>query len=116
MDNLFLITAIGVYFSWRNRLRNKAKSKLNPIISRLAAFIVGASITALGVTWFLEFSGLLTLVGPGISREHFAGVIGIIFGPIFALFGAFVTIASLVAPIQMLEKHASKKHEDIKLW
>ena len=111
---MMILAAILLYF-WRKRIRDTEKPKLNSGFSKLIGSSFGLLMSAIGVLWFLEFSGILSSVGPGASREHFIGVVGIIFGTIFTLFGLGVFFVSLVS-VRSIENWAAKEHEDIQLW
>ncbi len=111
---LLLLTGIGFYL-WRKRLRKPGKPELSRALSKLIGIALGVFIFAIGAIWFFEFSRNLASVESGISREHFVGVVGIVFGAIFSVFGLGVSLVSLVS-VRLIENWVARQHEDIQLW
>lgn len=111
---LSLISLIG-FVRWRKRVLSPGRPTMNPYVSRLRVLLWALPFSLCGLLWFLDGANLLSGLGPGASREHFVGIIMILFGPILGFFGLGVFIASCIS-IRGVEQWAANQRKDIRLW
>lgn len=110
-----MFLACAVFYCWRRRLCKTSQPRLNLAISKTVGIVFGLLLFLVGVIWFREFSELLSSIGPGTSREHFGGIVGIVFGTLLAIFGLGFSFVSLLS-IDSIENWVTKEQEDIQLW
>ncbi|MFT6163910.1 MAG: hypothetical protein ACJA1T_000633 [Zhongshania aliphaticivorans] len=111
---LSLISLIG-FFRWKKRVLSAEKPPMAPYASRLRVLLWALPVSLCGLLLFMNGANLLSGLGPGASREHFVGVMMILFGPILGFFGIGVFIASCVS-IKGVEQWAANQQKDIQLW